>query len=117
MKSLLIFISLFFSLSFISTQETSAITAEQIAIRGKSQDVQPRSICPVQAWHVGADVYLSFGDSPVEVLISIKDENGEVVTEEVFITPKTVQLSVDGPGNYMIEINYADTYLYGTFDL
>lgn len=119
MKKILLLVIFFCSVSFIHTESVFAKVADtkHIDLVGQTQDERLRSIFPVQAWLDGADVYVSFLDSPVKATVTITDAEGLLVEEVVAFSPQTIQVPISKEGgSYKIEIVYGDVCLYGQFE-
>ena len=120
MKKLLFLFLFLFSLSFFTTQNVVAkvATVKQIVLKGKTQKNDPRSLLPVQAWVDGAVVHISCLTALENVVVSIKDESGKVVEEKTYASPQTIELpAMEVHGSYTLEVRYADTLLYGAFEI
>ena len=78
-------------------------------------------IIPVTADIIGADLIVDFTTTVGTAVVSVVDQNGNVVYQTVvdtFSTPEVV-IPVDGmsSGDYSLKISYGSTHLIGDFQL
>jgi hypothetical protein len=115
-KILMLVVGFFFVSGTISYAENDS--TERIIIKESQDQERTRSICPVEAWYQGTNVYISFLDQPVIATISIINIlNGEVTTN-VYQSPQTILIPVyGGSGEYQIEVSYDSKSFVGHFEL
>jgi hypothetical protein len=78
-------------------------------------------IIPVTADIIGSDLIVDFTTTVGTAVVSVVDQNGNVVYQTVvdtFSTPEVV-IPVDGmsSGDYSLKISYGSTHLIGDFQL
>lgn len=115
-KILMFVVGFFFISGTISYAEDDP--TERIIIKESQDQERTRSICPVEAWHQGANVYISFLDRPVIATISITNIQKGQVTTNAYQSPQTVCIPVySGNGEYQIEVSYDSKSFVGHFEL
>jgi hypothetical protein len=87
----------------------------------KSNALQSQFVIPVTADIIGTDLIVDFTTTVGTAVVSVVDQNGNVVYQTVvdtFSTPEVV-IPVDelSSGNYSLKISYGSTHLIGDFQL
>jgi len=87
----------------------------------KSASLQSQFVIPVTADIIGSDLIVDFTTTVGTAVVSVVDQNGNVVYQTVvdtFSTPEVV-IPVDGmsSGDYSLKISYGSTHLIGDFQL
>jgi hypothetical protein len=87
----------------------------------KSTAFQSQYVIPVTADIIGSDLIVDFTSTVGTAVVSVVDQNGNVVYQTVvdtFSSPEVV-IPVDGlsSGAYSLKIAYGSTKLIGTFQL
>ena len=115
-KILMLVVGFFFVSGTISYAENDS--TERIIIKESQDQERTRSICPVEAWYQGTNVYISFLDQPVIATISITNILNGDVTTNVYQSPQTILIPVyGGSGEYQIEVSYDSKSFVGHFEL
>lgn len=114
MRRVTLFFIVLLLLSIIPEEiESKCTITRDIDLKSQKIPVK-RSVLPVSAWIDEDIVHVSFLDSPQFATITIKDQNGIVLTKEIYSFPSQVQLLIsDLDAVSVIEIEYGEVSVYG----
>ena len=105
-----------------ATQPNNIVSAfSSFSLGTKANSYSAKSIIPVTADLIGSDLIVDFSSTVGTAIVSVVDQNGNVMYQTVvdtFSSPEVI-IPVDGlsSGNYSVKIAYGSTKLIGDFQL
>ena len=105
----------------IRKDDGTGLQPNNVLSKSKAMSLSSTAFIAVTADVVGTDLIVDFGTSVGTALVSVVDQNGNVVSQtsvDTFSTSEVI-IPVDGlsTGKYSVKISYGSTKLIGNFNL
>ena len=105
----------------IRKDDGTGLQPNNVLSKSKAMSLSSTAFIAVTADVVGTDLIVDFGTSVGTALVSVVDQNGNVVSQtsvDTFSTSEVI-IPVDGlsTGKYSVKISYGSTKLIGDFNL